>query len=154
RRLQVELFDSLWQRLEPLLRTESIEQNAEYWRLATRRTYYVPVPWQLYLLAPAAPIPIPRVPCKGAQAPRRDIVSSMAKGQFRYPHSGRMISSRANAIAYEVLGYARNEMERSVGFGALVLFDRVRTWSGWRVCAFLFATALVGLTIWTWVGNE
>ena len=154
RRVQIELFDGLWQRLEPLLRTESIEQNAEYWRLATRRTYYVRVPWQLYLLALAARIRTRRFAGKAAQARMRDIVSSMTKGQFRYPHSGKMISSRANAIAYEVLSHARGEMERSVVFGAYVWLERVRSWRGWRVGAFIFATAFVGLSLWMWSANE
>lgn len=154
RRVQIELFDGLWQRLEPLLRTESIEQNAEYWRLSTRRTYYVRVPWQLYLLALSARVRTRRFAGKAAQARMRDIVSSMTKGQFRYPHSGKMISSRANAIAYEVLGHARSEMERSGIFGAYVWLDRARSWGGWRYGAFLFATALTGLSLWMWLANE
>ncbi|MEX0715160.1 MAG: hypothetical protein WD066_01165 [Planctomycetaceae bacterium] len=46
------LFDPMWNSLERLLRDENIEQNVEYWR--DDRTFYVRVPWQLYLLALAA----------------------------------------------------------------------------------------------------
>jgi hypothetical protein len=152
RRIQEELFDGLWQRLEPLLRTESIEQNVEYWR--GNKTFYVRVPWQLYLLALAAKIRIRRFAAKGAQVRVCEIVSSLGKGQFRYPYSGRMISSRTNAIAYEALGHVRSEIERSKSFGAFVWMDRTLSWGGWRLLAFLIATAIICYSGWSWISSS
>jgi hypothetical protein len=147
-RQQEVVFDGLWNRLEQLLRAESIEQNIEYW--SGSHTQYVRVPWQLYLLALAARIRISRFASRGAQARICEIVSSLARRRFRYPHSGRMISSRTNAIAFEVLGHVRAELVRSKGFRLLVLKDNIASWHGWRWIAGSIAGLVILYSIWEW----
>lgn len=146
--VQQALFNGLWQRLEQLLRAESIEQNIEYWK--GKKTFYVRVPWQLYLLALAAKVQFPLFATKSAQVRICEIVANLEEGKFRYPHSGNMISSRTNAIAFEVLGHIRNELDRSNSFSFHVWKDRIISWVGWRKIVFVLSGMFILYTIWCW----
>jgi hypothetical protein len=120
------LFDPIWRKLEPLLNAD-IEQNIEYWR--RQETFYVRVPWQLYLLALAARLRF--YTCFGSVAAQRRlmaIVSSINGEGFRYPHSGSMVSSRTNAIALDVLGLIREAWrpQRGIGITLFYAYDTLR----------------------------
>jgi hypothetical protein len=90
-----------WKALERLLDLD-LEQNIEYWR--KQKTFYVRVPWQLYILSLASQLfPYRRFASRRARQALRRLLHSILDGGFRYPHSGDQISSRTNAIAHEVL---------------------------------------------------
>lgn len=102
-----QLFDSFWERLKSL--QENLEQNLEYW-YDDRQSFYVRVPWQLYLLALAARLaPLRVLTSAPAEARLNSLFSAIQSEQgFRYPHSGDIPSSRTNAIFYEVLGHVQH----------------------------------------------
>ncbi|MGI8738764.1 MAG: hypothetical protein ACR2KU_03685 [Gammaproteobacteria bacterium] len=99
------------------LLSEDIEQNVEYWK--QDRNLYVRIPWQLYLIALAAKLaPYRSFATPIAQARLKSIVNAAnTQGGFKYPHSGDLLSSRTNAILYEVLKLTLTAMqERSSAF--------------------------------------
>ncbi|MBS0264125.1 MAG: hypothetical protein JSS02_19470 [Planctomycetes bacterium] len=141
----VTIFDVIWNRMERLIRGEHLEQNVEYWR--SQHTFYVRVPWQLYLLALAARLSFyKRFSTFGAQLRLKSIIDDVLAGKFRYPHSGVMISSRTNAIAFEVLGHVQAEMRRKRVVSPLIWLDQVRTSSTLR---WTVSICGVGLVVWS-----
>lgn len=140
-----DLFAPMWSDLERLLRGENIEQNVEYWRGA--QTFYVRVPWQLYLLALAARLRFyERFSAYAATTRLSSLLSQIEEEKFRYPHSGDKASSRTNAIAYEVLGRIRSELQRHIMVIPIYWFDRARG-STWLRRILVFAA--FGLILWS-----
>lgn len=146
-----EAFHSAWRSLEPLL-GEDVEQNLEYWR--ARQTHYVRVPWQLYLLALAAEYSFWRFATFRAQRRLMTIVDALRSASFVYPYSGRYLSSRTNAIAYDALKAVR---ERVRGFTLLRLangIDHLRVLAGSRpirLIAGFSACILIVYSVSQWV---
>lgn len=101
-------FEDTWPRLSPLLK-QDLEANIEY---LTSRINYVRIPWQLYLLGAAAHLsPYRRFASASAQRRLRFILESVqTKGGLLYPHSGRDLSSRTNAILFDVLNKIDSEL--------------------------------------------
>lgn len=101
-------FENAWSRLSPLL-NQDVEANIEY---LTSKINYVRIPWQLYLLGAAVHIsPYRRFASSRAQRRARSILESVReKGGLLYPHSGRDLSSRTNAILFDVLNKIDNEL--------------------------------------------
>src|SRR6185369_12576182 len=140
----------VWLALERLLRDESIEQNVEYWR--DRGTYYVRVPWQLYLLALAARLRYYRsFATYAGQTRLRSILTQVIQGGFRYPHSGEMISSRTNAILYDVLGRIQSETRRYQLVSPVYWIDRLRTSTLFRRVLGAAALLLIVYSVWQWI---
>ncbi len=145
-----ELFAPIWSALDRLLRDESIEQNVEYWR--NQKTLYVRVPWQLYLLALAARLRYYRsFATFAAQTRLRSIISQIKQGTFRYPHSGDMVSSRTNGVAYDILGRIHGELRRDRWVSPVYWVDRLRGSTWLRRILGLGAVGLIGYSIWEWV---
>lgn len=117
------VFRGLWSGLEKLL-GDDLEQNVEYWRES--RTYYVRVPWSLYILALAARHDFWKFGSNAAQARLSSILKDANEGGFRYPYSGRMLSSRTSAILYDVLGNIARDANRLL-INPIWLIDRVRS---------------------------
>ena len=151
----------LWKRTANLLRFESIEQNIEYWR--NSETLYVRVPWQLYLIALATQESLFFwYGSRALQSRLRQVVDALKTRSFRYPHSGKMISSRTTAIAFEVCGNVLHtlvQQQRWLTFAAMMLtLDRIRTserakWFWWWFLIFvrLLAVAFGVLCIYKWM---
>lgn len=101
-------FHRLWLQLSSLL-GQDLEANIEY---VTSKINYVRIPWQLYLLATSARLsPYRRFASAKAQRRLRVILENVdASGGLRYPHSGRELSSRTNAILFDVLGQIDAEL--------------------------------------------
>lgn len=101
-------FEDTWPRLSPLL-NQDLEANIEY--LASKINY-VRIPWQLYLLGAAAHLsPYRRFASASAQRRLRSVLESVQKkGGLLYPHSGRDLSSRTNAILFDVLNKIDGEL--------------------------------------------
>jgi len=135
-------FLAAWRSLEPLL-AEDIEQNLEYWRgKSGKGTYYVRVPWQLYLLALASEHSLWRFGGFRAQRRFRSVITALRSGSFRYPYSGKYVSSRTYAIAYDTLTAIRSRIRRLARLHVINAIDRVRVFIGSRFVR-VVATVLV-----------
>lgn len=101
-------FEDTWLRLSPLL-NQDVEANIEY---LANKINYVRIPWQLYLLGAAAHLsPYRRFASASAQRRLRFILESVqTNGGLLYPHSGRDLSSRTNAILFDVLNKIDGEL--------------------------------------------
>lgn len=141
-------FEEMWRRTSKLLGSECIEQNIEYG--TGSETFYVRVPWQLYMLALAARVRFKRFATVSAQGRLRSIVSSMKAGEFRYPHSGSQVSTRTNAIAHEVCGRILEERDRWSGLSWRVAADAVRTSPWLRRIALLICIGIAGWSLIAW----
>lgn len=122
-----------WKVLERLMEVD-IEQNVEYWR--GNETGYVRVPWQLYLMSLLAQLlPYRAFAGQRLQGALARLLRAITTAGFRYPHSGKLLSARTNAIAYEVLG----DIERSLKPYPLYLgpfwFDALRNLLASRMVA-------------------
>ncbi|MGE0680736.1 MAG: hypothetical protein AB7P69_07490 [Candidatus Binatia bacterium] len=150
-----DILQRVWEKLESVM-TEDFEQNVEYWR--ERETFYVRVPWQLYLLALLARLSFREFCSDAPQARLHAILNAIEREGFRYPHSGRMLSSRTNAVVYEVLGKIGQELQsRQQGFAVYFLADRVRTALGSRLVLWslrCLATVFIGYVIYTWITEQ
>jgi hypothetical protein len=119
-------FENAWLRLSPLLNAD-IEANIEY---LTSKINYVRIPWQLYLIASAAHLsPYRRFPSAKAQRRLRSILESVqVTGGLLYPHSGRDLSSRTNAILFDVLNQIDNELKiRRLPLRPFIWFEAVKS---------------------------
>jgi len=148
------VFTSIWRQLESLLDND-IEQNIEYSR--DREHYYVRVPWQLYLLALAAKLaPKRRFASRAAQARLKSILTAVnSPVGFTYPHSGLRVSSRTNAILYDVFSAIEKQLERT--YQVLLVpaqaIDLLRTFlsSRWvRFAAVLGSLVVIILSLYSW----
>lgn len=143
-------FDFAWRCLEPLL-AEDIEQNLEY--SGCSKTYYVRVPWQLYLMALAAEYSSYRFATFRCQSKLRGVINAVHSASFKYPYSGSHLSSRTNAIAYDVLGAIRDRARWLVLLHIAYAADCFRVFVGSRrvrVGAFLLALGIIFYSSWQW----
>jgi hypothetical protein len=147
-------FLSLWRRLDTLL-TDDIEQNIEYSR--DDEHYYVRVPWQLYLLALASKLaPWRRFASRTAQLRLKSILEDVSSTEgFFYPHSGLRVSSRTNAVLYDVLSIIEGQLTHrwELLLTPAHLVDLIRTFlsSTWvKRFARLIALVLVAVSTYSW----
>lgn len=146
-----ELVQRIWTRLDPIF-GEDFEQNVEYWRHF--ETFYVRIPWQLYLLALIAHHRFPLFCSKAAQRRLSAILTAVEDKGFRYPHSGSMISSRTNAILFEVLGQISNEWRPGARTSMLILLDQIRSFAGSRTTRWIVLSAIgmvIAYSIYKWL---
>ena len=145
-------FSSIWKRLEPLM-DEDLEGNIEYWYKKTK-TSYIRVPWQLYLLVLAAYHSFHwRFSCATAQKKLKHTLDIIDFEGFRYPHSGKMLSSRTHAILWEVLTYLEDKLSKNKVFSISLFLDHCRNalssfWS--RVATAVFALAIIVYVLVKW----
>jgi hypothetical protein len=132
-------FRSAWRSLEPLL-AENIEQNLEYWH--GKDTHYVRIPWQLYLLALSSEYSLWRFGGFRAQRRLRNVIVALQSGSFKYPYSGKYLSSRTYAVAYDALAAIRTRIRAVDLLRAINVIDRVLVFAGARAIR-LAATGLV-----------
>ena len=143
-----QLVNTIWKRVERLL-DEDIEQNIEYWH--EDRTFYVRVPWQLYLLALIARHNFYWI-FSGYVVQRMlvRIVNQVNDGGFRYPHSGQMLSSRTNAILFEVLTIVAAEWRARAVFIPVRIWDAIVRSRLVRIALPLLAVAAILWTVILW----
>jgi len=143
----------LWSWLDPFM-NEDFEQNIQYARVD--RTYYLLVPWQLYLMAISAKLLPSRFASRRAQARLYAMLEAIDADGFRYEHSGDRLSCRTNGIAFDICGKLREQ--RGHGFLLFVagLWDRIRELAGGRVVRWSIAIVALGYILWVvWVwGNS
>ena len=119
-------FQMLWRKLGALM-SVSIEQNIEYRGLD--RNEYIRLPWQLYLIALAAQYKSAIFASAALQRRLSGIINAVNaySGGFRYPFSGDLISSRTNAILYDVLTILEPKLQNSGRYRFLYALDRLWT---------------------------
>ncbi len=145
----------LWRQCETLL-SQDLEQNIEYWRKT--QTFYVRVPWQIYLLAISARLtPLRLFESHAAQKRLGSILDQVLDRGFRYPHSGLMISARTNAIIFEVIGRILNERSHQWLSRLSLTLDKVRLMiSGrpFKTISSFVAFAVMAFAIWRWLQGD
>jgi len=144
-----ETFLSVWPPLEPLL-AEDIEQNLEYWG---ELTYYVRIPWQLYLLALASEYSSWRFAGFRAQRCLNRVVDALRLGSFKYPYSGTYLSSRTHSIAYEVLAEIKERTRHLLWLRVAYFIDSIRVFIGSRAVrrlATILALLAISYAVWLW----
>lgn len=145
-------FLDVWASLEPLME-EDIEQNLEYWGTTT---YYVRIPWQLYLLALAAEYNQWRFAGFRSQRCLNRAINAIRTDSFRYPYSGTQLSSRTNSIAYEVLTAIRERIRHQTWLSVANSIDSFRVFAGSRIVrrsAAVFAAVAIGWSAWQWLNQ-
>ena len=100
-----------------------IEQNIEY--PYNTRHFYVRIPWQLYLLAISNKLSY-RYSSKVYYFSRlHSILEQTSEEGFKYLHSGKHISSRTNAILFDVIEHLKRDRKNIIAITILNFFDKV-----------------------------
>ncbi len=103
------IFYIIWGKLKSLI-TEELEQNVEYSH-RKQENCYVRIPWQLYLLALSIHYDFKRsFSSLIVQKKLQTILSRVMADGLIYPHSGKLISSRTNAILFDVISFIEQEL--------------------------------------------
>jgi hypothetical protein len=142
-----DLFVPLWHRLESLL-SDDIEQNIEYSRNGD--SYYVRVPWQLYLIALSCCLaPMRAFASQAVQGRLRFIVKVVgSRDGFVYPHSGGQASSRTNAILYDVFSETLHQLKSASPLLRVAHWaDKVRKALNSRIAALVGYVLAVSLMV-------
>ena len=148
------VFDRLW-RTHVRLLDHDIEQNIEYSRGPSN--YYIRVPWQLYLLALAARLESRYISGLAAQRGINRIADSVLGIGFKYPYSGSVLSSRTNAILYDVLQKIRQFNQRNFFHSLYYAYDRVRTVLShpfFSYCTLLIWLGVAGFCTYKWIAKH
>ena len=146
-----EAFLSVWPFTEPLLE-EDIEQNVEYWR--GDDTYYVRIPFQLYLLALASEYSQWRFAGFRAQHRLKCILVALRSNSFKYPYSGIYLSSRTNSIAFDALTDIRERIRNLTWLSIWSGIDSFRVFAGRLVVRRIgasLAACLIVYACWKWL---
>ena len=139
-------FIKQWKLHEPLF-SQQLEQTIEYSKGHTN--YYIRIPWQLYLLALASVLDPKRLASQSARRMLRSVYSMVHATGFRYPYSGLPISSRTNAILFDVLYSVKGSKKNNFLYQCFRAGDSIRiffshtAFSYITIIAFLIATALL-----------
>lgn len=143
-------FASAWRVIESTF-GEDLEQNLEY--AGGGRNHYVRVPMQLYSLALACDYFPFRFATFRTQRRLNAVLDAIQQGAFAYPYSGRLLSSRTHAIAFDVLGTISDRLRYAHLLTLGYALDRVRTFLGsrWvRVPAAVCAAGFISYSVIVW----
>ena len=128
-----------------------IEQNIEY--PYNTRHFYVRIPWQLYLLAVSNKLSY-RYSSKVSYFSRlNSILEQTDKGGFKYLHSGKHISSRTNAIVFDILEHIKNNNRHSFLTKMLNWYDRILNFLKGNIvkwCFNILAIVIISYSIHQW----
>jgi hypothetical protein len=110
-----ELFLPIWRSLERVF-YDDLEQNIEY--SVSAEHFYLRIPYQLYLMGLAAKLaPFRSFASHAMQRRLKSVLNAVESPEgFVYPHSGHFVSSRTNAILYDVLLTIKEEIPRHSAF--------------------------------------
>lgn len=128
---------------------EDLEQNLEYTR--NGKNHYVRVPMQLYALALVSEYSALRFATFRTQRRFKAIVEAIQRGAFAYPYSGRLLSSRTHAIAFDVLTNIKESLRHAPLLTVAYALDRVRTFLGSRRFRVPAAAAAIALIVYSMV---
>lgn len=139
------VFQKMWKNLRPYVETGS-EQNIEYW-FEQRTPCYVRVPWDLYVIALTSHYDRRNAFCSAILQRRiTTILDQVLNGGFHYSHSGKLVSSRTNAILFEVLARVKEEIRgKKLRTGPKELVRACS--SSWYIRAILLVLAIVSIVL-------
>jgi hypothetical protein len=148
------VFHVMWKGRWSLIETGS-EQNIEYW-YERGKSCYVRVPWDLYIIALAAHYDLRNAFCSSALQRRLLVIlDQVLDGGFRYSHSGKLVSSRTNAILFEVLFHVRREIEgKSLRTGLKERFDALLASAWTRASLVLLAVGFIVWVLYSWFKSD
>lgn len=107
---QKQLIEKLW-KLPFCIMDINLEQNIEY--PFGYEHFYVRVPWQLYFLALTAKYSPRYFTKKTCRKRLKDLGSLIEDKGFRYIQSGNHLSTRTNAILFDVLSYIDKYLKKN-----------------------------------------
>lgn len=139
-------FKEAWLRLSSLL-NQDLEANIEY---LADKINYVRIPWQLYLLGAAAHLSFyKRFASAKAQRRLRSILDNVqTAGGLIYPHSGRDLSTRTNAILFDVLNNIDNELKiRRLPLRPFIWLEAIKSVVASRPFQYAVRVAVLGLIV-------
>jgi hypothetical protein len=142
-------FKSVQRVLASQLR-EHIEQNLEYWD--GMRVHYVRIPWQLYYhCVEARLLAWWQLPSGRLYVLLRQAMNSAQSGGYKYPHSGRLISSRTSSVLHDVLSTCV-QGSRQWFYSSAQTIERVRSAGRYfrtvvKILAFVFTMAAFGAVV-------
>ncbi len=155
RDLYLKELKPLWRILEPLFNFD-LEQNIEYWY--ANDNFYVRVPWQIYFIAISYQLaPLKIFGSSVVQRRLQSILNDVLNDGFKYPHSGIMLSTRTNAILFDILGIIKKSYNRSIGFVIYNLFDRARNLlsrPSFTYAGYLASVILASISIYQWLAKS
>ena len=147
-------FAKAWTVMERTF-TEDLEQNLEYSHIG--ENHYVRVPMQLYLLALACDYGQREFASLQAQRRLTSILTDLENSSFKYPYSGALLSSRTNAIAYDVLDIVETKLRSLWLVPVAAWVDWLRVHIGSRLfrgSAVAVATLLVLWSVVQWANGH
>jgi hypothetical protein len=128
---QVTSFKKIFKRLwaNPFCSlANNYEQNLEYWY--NNQHDYVRIPWQMYLITIAARFSPWKFYTFNCQRRVSDMVNEALGSGFKYPFSGRYVSTRTNSILFQCLIQIKENLKTSVWYWLWMQFDRFRLFLG------------------------
>ena len=136
---------------------DDTEQNIEYWQGA--ENHYVRIPWQIYLICICSKLSIMKFYTVGIQKRLTSVVNScMVGGGFKYQYSGFSISTRTNAIIFDVLEETKKRMDRNwidyTIYYIIYYIDKIRLFFGSKLFRFIvrcFSYLFIGYVIYSFI---
>lgn len=131
-----------------------IEQNIEY--PYNTRHFYARIPWQLYLLAISNKLSY-WYSSKVSYFNRLHSILEQTNGDgFKYLHSGKHISSRTNAIVFDVLEHIKKNNKFPLLIRLLNWYDRILTFLKGNIVKWIFNILAIGIIVFSicqWIND-
>jgi hypothetical protein len=151
---QKQLIEKLW-KIPFCVMDINLEQNIEY--PFEYEHFYVRVPWQLYFLALTSRYS-PRYFTKKACRVRVKDLGSLIEGKgFRYIQSGNLLSTRTNAILFDILSFIDRYQKKNIRYHVFSAINDViwffnRKWVKTILTIIIFCG--IFFSIYKWVNNS
>lgn len=148
------VFVGLWKAHQGLF-DQNVEQNIQYSR--GPENYYIRIPWQLYLLALAARLDPHRISSFAARRRLNQILDAVMGDGFLYPYSGSSLSSRTNAIVFDVLHKVKRFNKRNLVHSIYYGYDVVQTFFSRPIFSCISLTLFLGFAAYcvcAWMAKE
>ncbi|MCX7049900.1 MAG: hypothetical protein NTX50_31010 [Candidatus Sumerlaeota bacterium] len=147
-------FTKFWEKHEPLLDND-LEQNIEYWK--GEKNCYIRIPWQLYLLALISRFRPHLLWSYYARKRIESILDSVNSSAFIYPYSGDKISSRTNAILYDIFDKLKNSAKNNIKYILFSKWEQIKIHISkpfYSIIILAILIAVFGAIIYSWFKNE
>lgn len=148
------IFKRVWKELEPTLRSTDIEQNVAYFGSQFESTNYLRIPWQLYLIALACKYSVWKFSSYATRKRLDAILTAAENGGFYYKQSGRLISSRTNAVLFDILKYIESQKRNAYQIWLYFMIDRIRVLFGNQKLRRSLGIVVIGYILFRWLKND
>jgi hypothetical protein len=151
--------DKVWDRIwnsEFFSLANQYEQNVEYWYQSHHE--YIRIPWQLYYLFIASRLNQWKFYAVSTQRLLKSIIDFAKNQSFRYPYSGFNISTRTNAILFDILKSIEKNFDSNSIYSAFyklrVGYFNIRLFFGKKIirwCLAIIGLAMLSFSVISWV---